>query len=68
MEAYSTDGCQADTEHAERIMKMLDEFVARQEALSAAAKVQAASEGSKIAQGALKWVKQQVHVPLLDIN
>ncbi len=60
VDAYSRDQCLPDNEHAARVLKILNDLEQKQPALSSAAKVQAASEGSQIAKGALKWAKQQV--------
>ena len=60
MDAYLRDRCPTDDEHAARVLGILDDLIQKQHAYSSAAGVQAASEGSQIAKGALKWAKQQV--------
>ena len=60
MDAYSKDQCPADNEHAGRVLRILSDLKTKEEATSSAARIQAATEGSQIAKGALKWAKQQV--------
>ncbi len=60
VDAYSRDQCPTDDEHTARVLNILTNLEQKQSALSSATKVQAASEGSQIAKGALKWARQQV--------
>ena len=63
LDAYCADGCPANSEHADLVLVMLDQLLAKQEKMSPEGKLQAASEGCKVAQAALKWAKQQASHP-----
>ena len=63
LDAYCADGCPADSEHAELVLDILDHLLAKQEEFASEGKLQAASEGCKVAQAALKWAKQQAIHP-----
>lgn len=60
MDAYSRDQCPTDDGHAARVLAILNDLIRKQSALTSAARIQAATEGSQIAKAALKWAKQQV--------
>lgn len=58
MDAFATDRCPTDSTHAALVLELL--HILSDYVLELDATPQAVSEGSKIAQGALKWAKQQV--------
>jgi hypothetical protein len=67
VDAFATDRCPTDSTHAALVLELLDvlyECIPRLDITP-----QVVSEGSsKIAQGALKWAKQQVHVTACYCN
>lgn len=63
LDAYIADDCPVDPENFSRPSVLVNDFIAAMEQLSSDAAMQAASEGSKVVQAALKWVKSKV-VPL----
>ena len=63
LDAYCADGCPADSEHADLVLGLLDHLLAKQKEFTSEGRSQAASEGCKVAQAALKWAKQQASHP-----